>query len=171
MIQKPKNSMILNIQSLSSRNAIPGDNTTTNRIHVEPAINVDGTEELKEPDSTDTATRSASLWYLTTILSGLVSSIILSGALTLILMHNVLEQPAYWYEFMFATAIDGQGFAATFIVFAFIHWVQVDVVKKWKSIFMVYCFGIISYLIYASLYYLLWVYVLGYTAPTPFNHF
>ena len=108
-------------------------------------------------------------YYAVLGIMGIPLGCLLSSALTIVPQQNAIEKPSYWYEFPIIVSIGFGISLSTWSWLGVIHWMNTDVIKNWKPLLSMslVCSG--TYLIVAILCYVLWVVILKYNHPMPFN--
>ena len=103
------------------------------------------------------------------VLSGPIIACFCGSFLTLVPIHNVLEQPQFWYEDQLSKAIPVVPMIVSQILIHAEYWSNFKFEKKWQT----YVFSIgLAYLTYFGVmtgYHFIWTYYLGYYHPLPMN--
>ena len=111
---------------------------------------------------------NAVLHYLST-LSGPLLACVCGGILTLIPIHNVMEEPEYWYEYQIMEFFATMPLLMASILGISIYWCKFTFKKKFFSFTLTFIIGCGSYGICVMTYYLLWTYALELNLPCPFS--
>ena len=148
---------------------------SVNRIEIED----NGTEtrqpknDLECQNSTKTTKQQGddlSSWHYISWLFGVMLTCLTVGLITLLPAHNVLKEPAYWYEIVLFIPI--AGWHPLFITAFFLQlefWSNITYTKNIRSWIIFYMISASTALIFEIIYHYLWIEILGFFPPAPFN--
>ena len=128
-----------------------------------------GQNDLESQDSTNTTTKESS-WHYISWLFGVMLTCLTVGLITHLPVHNVLKEPAYWYETVIF--IPFTGWHPLFITAFFLQlefWSNITYTKNIRSWIIFYVISASTALIFEIIYHYLWIEILGFFPPAPFN--
>ena len=102
------------------------------------------------------------------MLGGIVLSVMVSGTFLLIPMHNILDHPDYWYEYMLQVMFGYIPLNAAAIILNSSHRMNTDSVKTFENWIALYSVGTIATISTIMALYCTWK-GLGYDYPIPFQ--
>ena len=109
----------------------------------------------------------SSLWYLSTF-SGPILACVFGSFLCLVPIHNVLEQPVYWYEDQL-TRFAGSPVVISQMMIRAEHWSDFSFENKWSTYIFMEILCIVFYACMTFGYYFTWDYYFEYSQPMPMS--
>ena len=110
-------------------------------------------------------------WHYYHALLGL-GSIILSNVLccviTFVPMHNVIEEPFYWYETLIQAPIGFFSSCAAYMLLNCCYWMNIDQIKSFKNFVIFYVFLVLVAMTVGISGKMIWTEALGFPHPMPF---
>ena len=103
------------------------------------------------------------------ILSGPLVACINASFFCLIPIHNVIKEPAYWYEDIMARWLPGIPIFACMIVIRADYWNSFSFEKRWPTYLWMLGLAYAGHFLCIAGYYWLWTVHLGYFPPMPMN--
>ena len=113
-------------------------------------------------------TESSVLHYIS-IISGPVFALLAGSFLCLVPIHNVMEQPQYWYEDQFCRAMALVPLMIGKNLLRAEYWSNFAFKNKWVSFLILAGVGVTTYTGIIIGYYILWVEYQGLSLPLPMN--
>ena len=113
-------------------------------------------------------TESSVLHHIS-ILSGPIFALLAGSFLCLVPIHNVMEQPQYWYEDQFCRAMALVPLMISKNLLRAEYWSNFTFKNKWVSFLILAVVGITTYTGIIIGYYILWVEYQGLSLPLPMN--
>ena len=101
-------------------------------------------------------------------LSGIILSILLASIIILIPVHNVLEEPHYWYESMITTNFNFILSAVACGLLYCSYCINIDYIKTLKHFLTFYCWTSLIFIILRVSFWFIWTCILSYRHPMPF---
>ena len=111
---------------------------------------------------------SSGLYYLS-ILSGPLLVCLYMSLVTLIPIHNVIEQPEYWYEDIITRVLTASPIHACMVMIRADYWARFSFKDRWTSYVLIIGYVFVLYVCLIGGYYLLWTSYLGFYQPMPLN--
>ena len=111
---------------------------------------------------------SSGLYYLS-ILSGPLLVCLYMSFVTLIPIHNVIEQPEYWYEDIITRVLAASPIHACMVMIRADYWARFSFKNRWNSYVLMMGYVFVLYVCLLGGYYLLWTTYLGFYQPMPLN--
>ena len=111
---------------------------------------------------------SSGLYYLS-ILSGPLLVCLYMSFMTLIPIHNVIEQPEYWYEDIITRVLAASPIHACMVMIRADYWAGFSFKDRWTSYVLMMGYVFVLYVCLLGGYYLVWTTYLGFYQPMPLN--
>jgi len=99
----------------------------------------------------------------------LIVSVVISATATCWPLHNVIEQPEYWYEPVFQIMVTRLLPLAGKNIVEINLLIKTKSILSWKSFFQHYAFLSTGHTVLFITEYIIWVHMLGYQPPMPFH--
>ena len=130
-------------------------------------------EDISKPIETkvkqNQSQKNISLLHYFSVFSGPILSCIVPGIFCYFPIPNILKNPDYWYEFQLLLLAGSVHLFHAQILLQGSYWANFTYVKKWKSYFCLNAIGVLVFCSAQSFYYFIWVHVLDFTPPMPYN--
>ena len=102
-------------------------------------------------------------------LSGMLLSCLMAGMITNIPMHNILEEPYYWYEtIIIVPSIGWIPVFVTVLILQLEFWSNITYAKSIKTWVYLFVIGEFTWYFASFAFYYLWTSILGFYPPMPF---
>ena len=101
--------------------------------------------------------------------TGILLSALFATTMTIWPQHNIINDPKYWYEAMLVIATGYAPIAAANIVFSCFYCMGIEPIRTIKPFLFVYLTGVITTAFLSCFLYVVWVYLVKYPYPMPFQ--
>ena len=101
--------------------------------------------------------------------TGILLSALFATTMTIWPQHNIIKDPKYWYEAMLVIATGYAPIAAANIVFSCFYCMGIEPIRTIKPFLFVYLTGVITTAFLSCFLYVVWVYLVKYPYPMPFQ--
>ena len=102
-------------------------------------------------------------------ISGIILAVLFTSIIILIPVHNILEQPQYWYESMFTGNFSLALYFTAYILLNCSYWINIDYIKTLKHFLIFYFWGFLMGIILKTSFWFIWTSILSYRYPMPFQ--
>ena len=128
-------------------------------------------QEPTEDKETEIEDKGSKILVWLSIVSGLILSCVHGSLLCLIPIHNVMEQPAYWYEDAICRILYGGTILPVQIVLEIEYWACFTFEKRLQTYFLFVGYSLVICVSTYFVYFYLWIIQLGYSHPMPLGWF
>ena len=114
-------------------------------------------------------TAGSSIFYLLQGIGALIGCVMITSIYTLIPVHNLFEQPTYWYEFPLQIIFALYPSWAVMVIFRCSNYMNIKFIKNIRAFLYMWSIGSGILLVLYGAQYLIWAVLMDYHYPVPLN--